>query len=86
MREIIYNVDTEKGSNSDHTKAWSEIKETVKERTPGYFDISWVPSHTDLNTAQARENRGGFAKRHTVGNDFADAFAKQGIYAHAISW
>ena len=78
-----------RGSNEvaekgDHADLWSSIEREVNSKPPEYFDVTWMPSHTEIEAAGEIEARGGIEERHVFGNHWADLLAKAGINAHKI--
>ena len=84
MRDILAGLERE--VKGDHADLWAQIQRTVRSQPPGYYSITWVPSHTDIDAAQETEDRGGHKRSMILGNQAADNEAKAGMSAHPIDW
>ena len=70
----------------DHADLWKNIHERIREKPQGFFEVSRISSHLDVEAAQRIEDSGGFLARHIWGNDHADSMAKHAITYHDINW
>ena len=82
----IFHNSHEGDHRGDHAEVWQSIHKKVAEKRPGYFKITWVPSHTDLTKAKELQARGGPKESMLIGNHWADQEAKKGMRFHDIHW
>ena len=75
MRTVI--GEQQQKFKGDHADLWTQIPQTVHSKPRGFFSITWVPSHTDVDKAREAEERGGHKRSMILRNQAADNEAKR---------
>ncbi len=70
----------------DHADLWGDLRQSVRDRGPGFIAIEWINSHIPLDVAADVERAGGFERRHIEGNRGADKDANTAMRNHPINW